>query len=316
MTSRVVAATEGLDEAASLIKHGGLVAIPTETVYGLGANAFDPKAVSSIFHAKRRPEFDPLIVHVVDTDMLALVTSDVPEVAKALIDRFWPGPLTIVFGKSEAVPPIVTSGLETVAVRMPSHRIALELIKRAGVPIAAPSANTFGQLSPTRAEHVAEDLSSEVDLILDDGSTSFGVESTIIDVTGPMPTLLRFGAVTLEDIEETIGTVLVSTSSSSNPKAPGQLDSHYAPKTMPLRLINDSEPAIETAAYIAFSNAPKGWGHVEVLSPTGDLVEAAARLFQVLHNIDRGNFSAVYAELVPEEGIGRAINDRLKRASS
>ena len=303
-----------ITEAALIIRQGGLVAFPTETVYGLGANALDAAAVARIFEAKQRPSFDPLIVHLATADDIARVARTVTPLGLQLAEAFWPGPLTLVVAKADSVPPIVSSGLSTVAVRVPSHPIAHELIAAAGVPIAAPSANKFGQLSPTRAEHVRESLGNEVDLVLDGGLTDWGVESTIVDVTGDVPVVLRHGAVTVEQLRNVVSDIAESTDATATPSAPGQLESHYAPR-IPLHLDTATDPA--STAYLAFSKAPaETFAVVEVLSPTGDLREAAANLFDALHRLEHSDASAIYAELVPDNGLGRAINDRLRRASA
>jgi L-threonylcarbamoyladenylate synthase len=313
----VPATPENLERAAQIIRSGGLVAFPTETVYGLGANALDATAVAKIFAAKQRPSFDPLIVHVSDRQMLQQVVREVPEVAEKLMSRFWPGPLTLVLPKSEQVPGIVTAGLPTVAVRMPAHPVAQALIRRALVPVAAPSANPFGYLSPTRAEHVERMLGERVDLILDGGSTEFGVESTIV-LLAEKPVLLRYGAVTLEELETVLGSLELQVGPSENPLVPGQLPQHYAPRT-PIRIAPPEAipPGLrKRAGYLAFQQVPKGFKVVKVLSPTGNLLEAAAHLFEALHQLDRLGLEVIYAEPVPEEGLGRAIMDRLRRAAS
>lgn len=307
---------ENLALAADIICRGGLVSFPTETVYGLGANALSAEAAVGIFEAKRRPSFDPLIVHVADWAMLVRVVQEVPPQAERLIERFWPGPLTLVLSKSAEVPGIVTSGLPTVAVRMPRHPVALELIRRAGVPLAAPSANPFGYLSPTRAEHVERMLGDSVDLILDGGATGFGVESTIL-LLGERPVLLRHGATPLEDLEAMLGPLEQRVGERQKPLVPGQLPQHYAPRT-PVALARPEEVPPELrkrAGFLAFRDVPKGFKVVKVLSPTGEMLEAAAHLFEALHQLDRLNLDLIYAEPVPEEGLGRAIMDRLRRAA-
>lgn len=316
---RVLRATpEAIREAAEIIRRGGLVAFPTETVYGLGANALDATAASRIFEVKRRPAFDPLIVHVSGQGMLHEVASEVPAQARALMARFWPGPLTLVLPRRPTVPSIVTAGLPTVAVREPSHPVASELIRRAGVPIAAPSANPFGRLSPTRAEHVARYFGDALDLVLDGGPTPHGIESTIVSVLDGRAVVLRLGAVPVEEIEAVVGPVEV-VRSVDRPTAPGQLPSHYAPAT-PLRIARPeeiSQDARRGAGYLAFRQVPEdGFAAVRVLSPRGDLREAAARLFDLLHELDALGLAAIYAEPVPEVGLGRAIMDRLRRAAS
>lgn len=307
---------ENLNLAAQIIRSGGLVAFPTETVYGLGANALSAEAVAKIFQAKQRPSFDPLIVHVADRAMLSKVVQEIPPPAEKLMAQFWPGPLTLVLLKSANIPAIVTSGLPTVAVRMPSHPVALELIRRAGVPIAAPSANPFGYLSPTRAEHVERMLGNSVDQILDGGPTEFGVESTIV-LLAEKPVLLRPGAVPVEPLEAVLGPLEVRVGESQKPLVPGQLPQHYAPRT-PIAIAKPQALPLEArkkAGYLAFRDVPKGFKVVKVLSPTGDLLEAAAHLFEALHQLDRLGLEIIYAEPVPEEGLGRAIMDRLRRAA-
>lgn len=308
---------ENLEKAARILRSGGLVAFPTETVYGLGANALDAQAAARVFEAKQRPAFDPLIVHVASREMLEQVAAEVSPQAEALIERFWPGPLTLVLPRNPAVPGIVTAGLPTVAVRMPGHPIALELLRCAGVPVAAPSANPFGYLSPTRAEHVARMLGDRVELILDGGLTTHGVESTIV-LLGEKPTVLRYGAVPLEELEPVTGPLVLGVGESLKPLVPGQLPQHYAPRT-PIRIARPEEVPTrgrKKLGYLAFKDVPRGFGVVKVLSPTGDLREAAAHLFEALHQLDMLGLEAIYAEPVPEEGLGRAIMDRLRRAAA
>lgn len=313
----VVAPTpEALDRAAALLLAGGVVAIPTETVYGLAANAFDAQAVARIFEIKRRPAFDPLIVHVLDVAMLATVAAETPPLARTLSERFWPGPLTLVLRKAPALPDLVTSGLSTVAVRMPAHPVARALLQRTGVPLAAPSANTFGRLSPTRAEHVERQLGESVDLILDAGAAEHGVESTIVALLDE-PTILRPGVVTREEISSAIGPVRVETATVTTPIAPGQLARHYAPRT-PVRIVESPAPAAERtrAGFIGLSRSPQGYAQARRLSERGDLREAAARLFEVLHELDDLGLERIDAEPIAEVGLGVAIMDRLRRASA
>lgn len=312
----VLPTPENLERAAQIIRGGGLVAIPTETVYGLGASALNAAAAAKIFEAKQRPSFDPLIVHVSDRGMLQKVVQEIPAVAEKLMERFWPGPLTLVFAKSDLVPGIVTSGLPTVAVRMPAHPVAQALIRRAGLPVAAPSANPFGYLSPTKAEHVERMLGERVDLILDGGPTEYGVESTIV-LLAEKPVLLRYGAVAVEELEKVLGSLELQVGKSERPLVPGQLPQHYAPRTPIQIAFPEAIPAglRKRAGCLAFQQVPKGFKVVKVLSPTGDLLEAAAHLFEALHQLDRLGLEAIYAEPVPEQRLGRAIMDRLRRAS-
>ncbi|MBS7658467.1 MAG: L-threonylcarbamoyladenylate synthase [Candidatus Bathyarchaeia archaeon] len=308
---------DSLNEAALIIRRGGLVAFPTETVYGLGACAFNSEAVAKIFEVKQRPRFDPIIVHIADSKDIYQLCSKVNEKAKLLIKKFWPGPLTLVLPKSSVIPDIVTAGLETVAIRMPSHPIALKLIKKAEVPIAAPSANLFGHLSPTTAEHVAEQLGDKIDLIINGGKCTVGIESTVLDVTNE-PTILRLGGLPIEEIEEVIGKVKIL-SVSEKPRSPGQLPRHYSPRT-PLKIIKENESLnIEKgvkAGLLAFKQ-PKNahfFKKIEILSSSGDLREAACNLFSCLHRLDKAGLDIIYAEPVPEIGLGKAIMDRLRKA--
>ena len=311
---------ELIHKAAELIKRGGVVAFPTETVYGLGADAFNPLAVARIFEIKSRPFFDPLIVHVAGPQGLARLVLEVPPRAERLIERFWPGPLTVVLFKKEEVPEIVTAGLPTVAVRMPNHSMALRLIEESHCPIAAPSANLFGYLSPTTAGHVREQLGDRADLILDGGPCPVGVESTILSFAGERTELLRPGGVTLEEIESIIGPIEVRTADKENPSAPGMLPKHYAPRTPILldRRMEEIDSFLKRRIGLLTFRGPEGAGrfeHVEVLSKRGDLREAAANLFAAIRRLDRLNLDLILAESVPEVGLGRAIMDRLRRAS-
>ncbi len=315
----IKATTKNIRKAAALLREGGVVAFPTETVYGLGADGTDPGACARIFEIKGRPRFDPLILHECSAARAGKLFSRVPAPARRLMRRFWPGPLTLVLPKSAAIPDIVTSGLRTVAVRVPANPVARALIKAAGRPVAAPSANRFGRLSPTTAAHVRRQLGEGPDLILDGGRTSIGVESTIITFRGGRPVLLRPGGLPLEDIEAVAGKASApEPGGDKNPAAPGCLKKHYAPKVR-LRIIAGPEgiKPSRRAAYLAFSKRPAGrWKASAVLSPSGDLREAAAALFAALHRLERCGAAVIYAERVPARGLGRAIMDRLKRASA
>jgi len=307
-----------IKKAAALIRAGGVVAFPTETVYGLGADGLNPEACARIFEIKGRPRFDPLILHECSVARARRLFSKVPAAAEKLMRKFWPGPLTLVLPKARAVPDIVTSGLSTVAVRVPANRFALALIKASGRPIAAPSANTFGRLSPTTAAHVKKQLGDKPDLILDGGKTPIGVESTIITFEGGRPLLLRPGGLPVEEIEKTAGPVSLKAGTAGKPAAPGCLKKHYAPKAR-LRLIAPGQAVTPSrrAAYLAFSRRPAGkWAAVKVLSRSGDLREAAAGLFGALHRLENSGAVTIYAEKVPPHGLGRAIMDRLRRAAA
>jgi L-threonylcarbamoyladenylate synthase len=312
--------TEAIRQASEIIRRGGIVAFPTETVYGLGADAFLPLAVARVFEAKRRPYFDPLIVHVASDADLEKLVIEIPSDAKRLMERFWPGPLTVVLLKRENVPDLVTAGLPTVAIRMPKHPMTLSLIGLVGSPIVGPSANPFGYLSPTTAEHVQDQLGDQIDFILDGGPCEVGVESTILSFSGKKPRLLRPGGVPLEEIESIIGEVEVRLPEAGRPFAPGMLPRHYAPRT-PI-ILNWSKKNLDSyrdkkIGLLAFQE-PKNFlkfHQVEVLSKKGDFREAAANLFSAIRRLDALNLDLILAEAVPEVGLGRAIMDRLRRAS-
>lgn len=320
--------------AAERLALGELVAFPTETVYGLGAHALRPEALARIFEVKRRPFFDPLIVHVGRRSDLEGLCARIDGKAERLMDRFWPGPLTLVLPKSSSVPDLATSGLPTVAVRMPDHPVALGLLRAAGFPVAAPSANPFGRLSPTAAGHVSANFREGIALILDGGPCAVGVESTILSLEGETPVILRAGGLAREDIEAVIGPVGISAGPAGagadpeRPLAPGQLPSHYAPRTA-LKLLSGAAPASPADApgagwggrrvgLLAFRSAPSGaaYAAVEILSPTGDIREAAANLFAGLHRLDSLGLDLILAEPIPEKGLGLAIMDRLRKAAA
>jgi len=320
MTNILPATSENIKKAAEIIREGSLVAFPTETVYGLGADALNPHAVARIFEAKNRPCFDPIIVHIAEFSQVRRLCSSVDRRAKKLMERFWPGPLTLVLPKSQTVPDIVTAELPTVAVRMPSHPVALSLIKEAETPIAAPSANPFGYLSPTTAAHVREQLGDKIDLILDGGRCPIGVESTVIFLAEGKALLLRPGGLALEDIENVIGKVEIPSPNPSRPLSPGQLPKHYSPRT-PICLLTNGKLEFERGkkvGLLAFTLPKKRAPYevVEIPSHKGDLVEAAANLFSCLQRLDKAGLDIIYAEPVPEVGLGRAIMDRLRRAST
>ncbi len=315
--------SESIHRSAEIIRQGGVVAFPTETVYGLGADALNPMAVARIFEIKDRPYFDPLIVHIADRTRMARLVADVSPSAERLMKRFWPGPLTLVFFKTEEVPDIVTAGLPTVGVRMPRHPIALQLIEEAGCPIAAPSANPFGYVSPTTAGHVREQLGSRVDFVLDGGPCEVGLESTILSLTGEKPELLRPGGLPIEEIESVIGRVELSPAGEDKPFSPGRLPRHYAPKTpIVLEGVEGWEETLKAyqnkkVGLLTFGkkNIPFPFHPIEVLSRRGDLREAAANLFAAIRRLDSLDLDLILSESVPEVGLGRAIMDRLRRAS-
>ncbi len=307
-----------IQKAAQIIQEGGLVAFPTETVYGLGADALNPYAVARIFEVKNRPQFDPLIVHVADMRQADILAQKFPPLALKLVEKFWPGPLTVVLPKSPMVPDIVTSSLPSVAIRVPNHPLALDLIRESGRPIAAPSANPFGAVSPTTAAHVRQSLGNQIEMVLDGGPCAVGVESTIVSFLEKEPALLRPGGAPLEEIQALIGPVRVVTAAAEKPLAPGQLPQHYAPRT-PLVLDESLErlPEGKKIGLLTLKEPRDStpFTAVEVLSYKSDLREAAANLFAAMRSLDEKSLDVIIAQAVPHEGLGRAINDRLYKAS-
>lgn len=304
--------------ASTILTSGGLVAIPTETVYGLAANAFNSNAVLSIFKAKNRPHFDPLIVHVHSYAQVAEISTSFPAPARALAKAYWPGPLTLILPKSDLISDLVTSGLPFVGIRMPRHSLTRKLLSKLSFPLAAPSANPFGYVSPTTAQHVEDQLGDVIDYVLDGGPCSVGLESTIVSFANEdKPAILRFGGVSEEDIRSVIGDVAVDIQSGSKPNSPGQLDSHYATRTL-LKVVEANELSTlvkgENEVVIGFGNDVSAQFTYN-LSPTGDLDEAAANLFRFLRLADDSSADKIIVSTVPDVGLGKAINDRLRRAS-
>ena len=304
-----------IGRAAQLLTEGKLVAIPTETVYGLAANAYSEAAVLRIYAAKDRPFFDPLIVHIGRLEQIEQIATDFPEKARLLAEKFWPGPLTLILSKSLKVPDLVTSGLPFVGVRMPRHDLTHRLLNDLDFPVAAPSANLFGYVSPTTAEHVSAQLKNSVDYILDGGPCEVGIESTIVSFADvKRPVLLRYGAISQNEIEDLIGPVGVRISFGSKPEAPGQLDRHYA-TSKPLTLTSATEALpVGNAFILGFGEDPQAVFNYN-LSPTSSLSEAARNLFGALRLADESDYDQIVAVTVPDEGIGKAINDRLRRAA-
>lgn len=300
----------GVHAAAAILQNGGLVAFATETVYGLGADARNGRAVARVFQAKERPAFNPLIVHVATLEMAQNI-AEFNDTALRLATVFWPGPLTLVLPlrRDAGLSPLVTAGLDTIGLRLPEHGVARDLLSRFGGPVAAPSANPSGKISPTTARHVADGLAGKIDAILDAGPCSVGLESTIIALD-PVPTLLRPGGLPIEAIERCLGITLATHIPSENPNAPGQLASHYAP-TAPIRLNAVSKRAGE----LKLGFGPDKEADLN-LSPTADLIEAAANLFLHLHELDGRNSAAIAVSPIPQKGLGVAINDRLSRAAA
>jgi len=338
-----------LQYAANVLQKGGLVAFPTETVYGLGANALDEASVKKIYAAKGRPSDNPLIVHIAELNDLSWLTPDIPPVAELLTAAFWPGPLTLVMKRSEKVPAVVSAGLETVAIRMPSHPVALKLISISGVPVAAPSANSSGKPSPTSAWHVIEDLFGKVDIIIDGGDVSVGLESTVLDITVSPPVILRPGGITPAQLAEIIGDVKVNTSLSSGdspeggsenevPRAPGMKYRHYAPKAEMTVVIGKTDEMVSEILRLAKAYSEKNARtailatdetyHLYSLSPeTGNcpVIESmgsrnhpetiAHNLFRLLRQMDKLGIQYIFAESIPARGVGLAVMNRLLKAS-
>ena len=325
---RMVSASEdSIKQAAAYLNDGKLVAIPTETVYGLGANALDGEAVARIFAAKGRPQFNPLIVHVPNVaaaEKLVVMNDH----AKAVASQFWPGPLTMILPRREDCPvsELCSAGLPTLAVRVPAHKVAQALLKEAGVPVAAPSANRSGHISPTTPQHVHDSLGENVDMILAAGACQNGLESTVLDLSGETPVVLRAGHVSAEDISDVLGIdVAYELEASETPKSPGQLLRHYAPR-VPVRLnaveVLDGE-ALLAFGSIKFMGRKSGGAASDMpetalrnLSESADLHEAAANLFRMMHDLDRPEHKAIAVMNIPDQGLGIAINDRLKRAAA
>lgn len=307
--------------AVELLRRGEVVAVPTETVYGLAGDGFNPHALAKIFAVKQRPLFDPLILHVLSLDAAErLLATSIPPQARALAERFWPGPLTLILPKRAEVPDLATSGLPSVAVRVPAHPLARALLNAFGGPLAAPSANRFGRISPTSAEAVRQELGEAVPLILDGGPCRVGLESTIVDCNGEKPLILRAGGLSIEEIEAVVGPVDHATPVSEKPLAPGHLEHHYAPRK-PLRLVDSLEALppgdYRTTGLLAFDRVPDyPFAACEILSPSGDLTEAAAHFFAMLRALDDSAAQQLIAIRPPQRGLGLAINERLSRAQS
>jgi L-threonylcarbamoyladenylate synthase len=310
---------QALSRAASLLASGEIVAFPTETVYGLGADALNAMAVAKIFELKKRPHFDPLIVHVSRMEWVDnLVVSEIPYRARLVMDRFWPGPLTIILPKSEIIPDIVTAGLGTVGLRMPNHPVALDLIEKLGRPIAAPSANPFGYMSTTKAGDVASLFDDRLPLILDGGPCSFGIESTIVSLPNGNVLIHRHGSVSIEELSSAVGQVAERRAAGDDScEAPGELPYHYAPLTPLVIIAGPEEIGVENSAFLSFSEPPATVKskEVKVLSRSGDLREAAANFFSYLIELDRKGMGIIYAQKIPEKGLGKAIMERLRKAA-
>ena len=317
--------SKDIQKAIALLNANELVAIPTETVYGLAGNIFSEKAINSIFETKQRPHFNPLIVHIASVDELEIIVEAIPEKAKLLAEAFWPGPLTLVLPKKSIIPDVITAGKDTVAVRIPNHPITLELLQQLDFPLAAPSANPFNRISPTSAKHVEDYFGEKIKMVLDGGNCKSGIESTIIGFNDEQPIIYRLGSTSIEEIDKVIGKVQIKNKStkpkSDSPSAPGMLARHYAPKTKTVLVENLCE---EVSRYenlkvgvLSFQNKIEA-EHVSfqiALSKSGDFAEAASKLYDALHQLDAQNLDVIIAERFPDFNLGTSINDRLERAT-
>ncbi|MFM6969325.1 MAG: L-threonylcarbamoyladenylate synthase [Sediminibacterium sp.] len=314
--------TTNIETAKLALENNDIVAIPTETVYGLAGNAYNEDAIHKIFTLKNRPHYNPLIVHIKSASYLQQVAKNIPAIAIQLADAFWPGPLTLVLEKQDHIPAIVTGGKNTVGVRVPAHPVALELLEALDFPLAAPSANPFGSISPTTAKHVHDYFTDTLETILDGGPCTKGIESTIIGFENEQPILYRQGSISIEDIEKITGKLNMLVHNDNNaPAAPGMLSRHYAPNTTTI-LTDDIDIAIEQyerykIGLLLFKNTmvPDIITTVEVLSNTGDTEEAAKNLYAAMHRLDKQNLDIIIAERLPNAQLGIAINDKLERAT-
>lgn len=313
--------SNSINKAVEILNNEDIVAVPTETVYGLAGNIFSDKAINKIFEVKQRPLFNPLIVHLHSTEQLEDVVSECPEKAQLLANAFWPGSLTLVLKKKEHIPDLITAGKSTVAVRIPNHPVTLKLLKALSFPLAAPSANPFNRISPTQAIHVENYFKNDIQMVLEGGECKNGLESTIIGFENNEPVLYRLGAISTEDIEHVIGKITVKNKKENTPNAPGMLAKHYSPKTKTY-LVSDVEKFVatlqdKTIGVVRFSEAitASNIKHVEILSKSGDLKEAAANLYRSLHKLDDLNLDVIVAQRCPNIGLGQSINDRLERAA-
>lgn len=313
--------SEEINNAVELLRNDQIISIPTETVYGLAGNVYSEKAIKQIFDLKKRPYFNPLIVHIHSINQLNNIAQDIPSKAMLLAETFWPGPLTLVLKKQEHISDLITAGKDTVAVRVPNNSVTIELLKKLDFPLAAPSANPFGSISPTKPEHVKRYFGENLKMVLNGGECEKGIESTIIGFENNEPILYRHGSISLEEIEKITGALTVNTFKKKSPNAPGMLAKHYAPKTKTI-LVDKLEDII--SQYNSFKvgtlslkkNFKNNSIHSQIsLSKTGDLNEAAAKLYNSLHELDLLNLDFIIAERVPDIGVGKAINDRLERAT-
>lgn len=312
--------SKDIQKAVQLLTNEQLVAIPTETVYGLAGNIFSEKAINSIFSTKKRPFFNPLIVHIPSVEFLENVVTHIPKKAKLLADAFWPGSMTLVLKKNRKIPDLITAGKDTVAVRIPNHPVTLSLLRQLAFPLAAPSANPFGSISPTKPSHVKNYFKNDIQMVLDGGACKNGIESTIIGFENEEPIIYRLGALPLEDIEAVVGKIAIKNKKEQNPEAPGMLARHYAPETKTF-LVNDVLSELKKhpnkkIGVLVFKDSIKNDSVTEIiLSEKGVMQEAASNLYNSLHLLDTYHLDVIIAERFPENGLGTSINDRLQRAT-
>lgn len=313
--------SKDIQKAITLLSADKLVAIPTETVYGLAGNIFSETAIKCIFETKKRPFFNPLIVHIPSADALEAIVSHVPEKARLLAEAFWPGSITMVLKKQSHIPDLITAGKDTVAVRVPKHPLTLELLKQLPFPLAAPSANPFGSISPTKPEHVERYFKNAIGQVLDGGPCTNGIESTIIGFENDEPIIYRLGALALEDIEAIVGKVAIKNKKEVSPDAPGMLERHYAPSTQTVLTENVSDAIKQYSGkrigILVFKSGVKNGTIASqiILSKKGDMAEAASNLYDAMHDLDHQNLDVIIAERFPDFGLGKSINDRLQRAT-
>ncbi|MFK8060698.1 MAG: L-threonylcarbamoyladenylate synthase [Polaribacter sp.] len=312
--------SKDIKKAIQLLTDEQLVAIPTETVYGLAGNIFSEKAIKSIFSTKKRPFFNPLIVHIPSINSLDAIVTHIPKKAKLLADAFWPGSMTLVLKKNKKIPDLITAGKDTVAVRVPNHPVTLALLKQISFPLAAPSANPFGSISPTKPKHVENYFKEDIKMVLDGGNCKNGIESTIIGFENDEPIIYRLGALALEDIEAVVGQISIKNKKENNPDAPGMLARHYAPKTRTF-LVDDVANEVKNhknkkIGILVFKDSLNDVSLTEIiLSKNGSMQEAAANLYSSLHELDTLNLDVIITEKFSENGLGKSINDRLQRAT-
>ncbi|WP_026776417.1 L-threonylcarbamoyladenylate synthase [Polaribacter sp. Hel_I_88] len=313
--------SKDIQKAISLLENEELVAIPTETVYGLAGNIFSEKAIKRIFETKKRPFFNPLIVHISSVDALETIVSEIPEKARILANTFWPGSMTLVLKKNKNIPDIITAGKDTVAVRVPNHPVTLSLLEQLPFPLAAPSANPFNNISPTKPEHVENYFKNDLKMVLDGGFCKNGIESTIIGFENDEPIIYRLGALSLEDIEAVVGKISIKNKKEENPDAPGMLNKHYSPKTQTVlttdivsEIEKHSTKKIGVLTFDTFYKSDKIDTQI-ILSEEKNLHEAASKLYDSLHQLDSLNLDVIIVEKMPNFGLGKSMNDRLERAA-